>query len=201
MDSTLLLQRQALRQHMRRLRRSLSESQQFEASQQLAEHAILYSEIEQSQHIALFLSMDGEINTRPLIARLWHLGKEVYLPRIDPTHPTALLFQRFTPHTTLVKHRLGMLEPEENSDEICAFSELDVVVVPLVAFDSTGQRLGMGGGFYDRLLANWQETSVFPIGVAHDCQLQEALPIEAWDIPLPAVITPNRLWQWPKKEA
>ncbi|WP_241578812.1 5-formyltetrahydrofolate cyclo-ligase [Rosenbergiella nectarea] len=201
MDSPLHQQRQALRQHMRRLRRSLSESQQFLASQQLAEHAILYSVIEQSQRIALFLSMDGEINTRPLIARLWHLGKSVYLPRIDPTQPTSLLFQRFTPQTNLVKHRLGMFEPEENADEICTFSELDVVIVPLVAFDSTGQRLGMGGGFYDRLLASWQKTSVFPIGVAHDCQHQEDLPIESWDIPLPAVITPNKLWQWPDKEA
>lgn len=201
MDSSLAQQRQALRQHMRRLRRSLSDTQQFQASQQLAEHAILFSPIEQSHRIALFLSMDGEINTRPLIARLWHLGKSVYLPRIDPTSPTSLIFQRYTPHTNLIKHRLGMLEPEENSEEICALTELDVVIVPLVAFDSTGQRLGMGGGFYDRLLADWQKTSVFPIGVAHDCQLQEALPIESWDIPLPAVITPNRLWQWNNKEA
>jgi len=201
MDSLLHLQRQALRQHMRRLRRSLSESQQFDASQQLAEHATLFTAIAQSQRIALFLSMDGEINTRPLIARLWHMGKSVYLPRIDPAQPSSLLFQRYYPQTQLIKHPLGMFEPEANSDELCPFTELDVVIVPLVAFDSTGQRLGMGGGFYDRLLAGWQETSVFPIGVAHDCQHHDKLPIEAWDIPLPAVITPNKLWQWQKKEA
>lgn len=201
MDSTLTEQRQALRQQMRRLRRSLSESQQFEASQQLAERSILYSAIQHSQRIALFLSMDGEINTRPLIARLWHLGKSVYLPRVDPSNPTSLIFQQFTPQTNLIKHRLGMFEPEENSDESCPFSELDVIVVPLVAFDRAGQRLGMGGGFYDRLLADWQQTSVFPVGVAHNCQYQESLPIESWDVPLPAVITPNKLWQWPNKEA
>ena len=201
MELTLTQQRQALRQHMRLLRRSLSESQQFSAGQQLAEHAVLFSSLEQSQHIAAFLSMDGEINTRPLIARLWHLGKRVYLPRIDPTAPAQLLFQRYTPHTTLVRHPLGMLEPEENPAECIAFAALDVVIVPLVAFDSHGQRLGMGGGFYDRLLANWQATSVFPVGVAHDCQHQEQLPIEPWDVPLPAVITPTKLWQWGNQEA
>lgn len=152
MDSPLHQQRQALRQHMRCLRRSLSESQQFDASQQLAEHATLFTAIAQSQRIALFLSMDGGINTRPLIARLWHMGKSVYLPRIDPAQSSSLLFQRYYPQTQLIKHPLGMFEPEANSDELCSFTELDVVIVPLVAFDSTGQRLGMGGGF---MIACW----------------------------------------------
>ncbi|MBT0727863.1 5-formyltetrahydrofolate cyclo-ligase [Rosenbergiella australiborealis] len=201
MEPSLVQQRQSLRQHIRRLRCSLSEPQQFAAGQQLAEHAILFSPIQQAQHIALFMSMDGEINTRPLIARLWHLGKSVYLPRINPHQPTTLLFQRFTPQTTLVKHRFGMMEPEENCDECRPFTDLDVVIVPLVAFDSDGQRLGMGGGFYDRLLVNWQEAGVLPIGVAHNCQHQDTLPIQPWDIPLPAVITPNKLWQWGNKEA
>ncbi|MBT0721248.1 5-formyltetrahydrofolate cyclo-ligase [Tatumella sp. TA1] len=196
MELSLKPQRHALRQHMRQLRRSLSDAQHYAASQQLAEHAILFSVIEQSRNIALFLPIDGEINTRPLIARLWHLGKRVYLPRIDPLSPTRLLFQRYTPDTQLVKHHLGMLEPQEDLSECCQFEELDVVGVPLVAFDSHGHRLGFGGGFYDRLLADWQQTHVFPIGIAHDCQHLDNLPIEPWDVPLPAVITPTKLWQW-----
>ena len=67
---------------------------------------------------------------------------------------------------------------------------------PLVAFDEYGQRLGMGGGFYDRTLQNWQHYKTQPVGYAHDCQLVEKLPVEEWDIPLPAVVTPSKVWEW-----
>jgi 5-formyltetrahydrofolate cyclo-ligase len=60
-----------------------------------------------------------------------------------------------------------------------------------VAFDETGARLGMGGGFYDRTLTHWQKINTYPIGIAHDCQRVESVPIESWDIPLPEIITPN----------
>ncbi|MNP71069.1 5-formyltetrahydrofolate cyclo-ligase family protein [compost metagenome] len=54
----------------------------------------------------------------------------------------------------------------------------------------------MGGGFYDRTLQNWQQHGLQPVGYAHDCQCVEALPVEKWDIPLPAVVTPSKAWQW-----
>lgn len=54
----------------------------------------------------------------------------------------------------------------------------------------------MGGGFYDRTLQNWQHYKMQPVGYAHDCQLVEKLPVEEWDIPLPAVVTPSKVWEW-----
>ncbi len=69
-----------------------------------------------------------------------------------------------------------------------------MLITPLVAFDEYGQRLGMGGGFYDRTLQNWQHYKMQPVGYAHDCQLVEKLPVEEWDIPLPAVVTPSKVW-------
>jgi 5-formyltetrahydrofolate cyclo-ligase len=54
----------------------------------------------------------------------------------------------------------------------------------------------MGGGFYDRTLQNWQQYGLQPVGYAHDCQGVEALPVEKWDVPLPAVVTPSKLWEW-----
>ncbi len=71
-----------------------------------------------------------------------------------------------------------------------------MLVTPLVAFDRAGQRLGMGGGFYDRTLQHWRDHGFFPVGYAHDCQQVERLPVEEWDIPLPAVITPTQTWRW-----
>ncbi len=200
MEPELQRARQLLRSHMRHLRRSLDDAQQFQASQQLAEHAILFAPIAQAQRIALFFSMDGEINTRALIARLWHLGKTLYLPCIDHENPDQLSFQRYSADTPLEKHPLGMLQPVFNADDCCPMAELEVILVPLVAFDSQGQRLGMGGGFYDRLLVDWHRTGSYPIGIAHDCQHVTQLPVASWDIPLPAVITPAKLWQWPEHE-
>ena len=80
--------------------------------------------------------------------------------------------------------------------DVLPLSQLDVLVTPLVAFDESGQRLGMGGGFYDRTLQNWQQHGLQPVGYAHDCQAVEKLPVEKWDIPLPAVVTPSKIWQW-----
>lgn len=71
--------------------------------------------------------------------------------------------------------------------------QLDVVITPLVAFDITGNRMGMGGGYYDRTLANWRtDQRPLPIGYAHDCQQVDKLAKQHWDIPLPYIITPTQ---------
>lgn len=60
-----------------------------------------------------------------------------------------------------------------------------MMFIPLVAFDEKGERLGMGGGFYDRTLAGWQKKGFYPVGLAHDCQQVDELPAAQWDVPLP----------------
>ncbi len=146
--------------------------------------------------VAVFLSFDGELDTRPLIDRLWRAGKRVYLPVLHPFSPGNLLFLHYHPESELVVNRLNISEPELDVRDVLPLERLDVLVTPLVAFDTQGQRLGMGGGFYDRTLQNWQQHGLQPVGYAHDCQQVDALPSEEWDIPLPAVVTPSRLWVW-----
>lgn len=196
MSSPSPLDRHAIRQHLRHLRRHLTPEQQEKAAESLAERAINFAPVAQAQHIALFLSVDGEINTRPLIARLWQHKKQVYLPVLHPFAPGHLLFLRYTPETLLTPNKLRIPEPALDITQMATLDQLDVMLVPLVAFDSEGQRLGMGGGFYDRTLQNWQRHDVLPIGVAHDCQHVDAVPSADWDVPLPAIITPARLWLW-----
>ena len=189
-------QRQAIRQHVRHLRRALTDEQQEQAAEQLAEHALNYAPITEARNIALFLSVDGELNTRPLIARLWHLKKAVYLPVLHPFSPGNLLFLRYSPDTLLLKNKLRIPEPPLDIRQLTTLDQLDVMMVPLVAFDQHGQRLGMGGGFYDRTLQNWRQQGFLPVGVAHDCQRVDSLPVAEWDVPLPVVLTPSKLWQW-----
>ncbi len=195
MNPTLML-RQDIRKHVRNLRRDISDEQQQLAAVQAADHALNFAPIQQAQHIALFLSVDGEINTRPLIAKLWQRKQQVYLPVLHPFSTGQLLFLRYDEKTELKINRLRIPEPPLDIRNLLPLSELDVLIVPLVAFDAGGQRLGMGGGFYDRTLQNWQQHGFMPIGLAHDCQQVDTLPVEQWDIPLPALITPSKIWQW-----
>ena len=200
MSQSSLLDRHHIRQHVRHLRRALTPEQQEQAAALMAEHAVNFAPLANASRIALFLSVDGELNTRPLIAKLWQQKKQVYLPVLHPFAAGQLLFLRYTPETLLTPNKLRIPEPPLDIRELITLDRLDVMMVPLVAFDSSGQRLGMGGGFYDRTLQNWRRHGFLPVGVAHDCQRVERLPAEAWDVPLPAVLTPSRLWQWEQQE-
>ncbi len=188
--------RQTIRQTVRQHRRALSTDEQSHYALKAAQRMLALPEIIQAQNIALFLSFDGELDTAPLIRALWLANKAVYLPVLHPFSAGNLLFLRYSETTPLIRNRLKILEPRLDVRQVLPVAQLDVLVTPLVAFDSEGQRLGMGGGFYDRTLQHWQQYHFYPVGLAHDCQWVPELPTEAWDIPLPAVVTPSRLWQW-----
>ncbi|WP_392566746.1 5-formyltetrahydrofolate cyclo-ligase [Utexia brackfieldae] len=178
-----------LRQQMRRFRKSLSEQAQQMAGQALKEHVLKLSSVTQAKHIALFLSFDGEINTAPLITALWQQQKSIYLPLIHPFTPHQLLFIAYRPDTPLIAGPFGILRPQLDIRHLVAASQLDIIFTPLVVFDKRGYRIGMGGGYYDRLLADYHKQSFLPIGLAHDCQQIESVPNHPWDIQLPQIVT------------
>ncbi|WP_284973311.1 MULTISPECIES: 5-formyltetrahydrofolate cyclo-ligase [Atlantibacter] len=188
--------RQQIRQQIRLRRKSLTHEQQTQAAQQAAARMMGFAPVVEAQTVAAFLSFDGELDTRPLIEGLWRAGKKVYLPVLHPFSAGNLLFLRYFPDSDLVLNHFKIHEPALDVRHVLPLNKLDVLITPLVAFDATGQRLGMGGGFYDRTLQNWRAHGLFPVGYAHDCQQVDALPVEEWDIPLPAVITPTTTWQW-----
>ena len=191
---SVLTSRQQLRQHIRSLRRSLSAAQQQQASLDLVQQLLPRPEVQQAQHIALYLTNDGELDTTPLIQALWQQGKSLYLPLLHPVVPGYLVFQLYNHATLLKPNQFGIGEPELNCSLLRPVSELDLMFTPLVAFDSQGQRLGMGGGFYDRTLSQLAANHHCRlIGLAHDCQQVPQLPVEPWDQPLHAVATGSRL--------
>ncbi|MGG4663786.1 5-formyltetrahydrofolate cyclo-ligase [Providencia vermicola] len=196
MQDTLSTQRQQIRQTIRQARRQLTLEQQKIAAEHAKLNALQHPKIALAKNIALFLSFDGEINTQPLIDALWQQNKQVYLPVLHPFSAHHLLFLHYRPDSQLVKNRFNIAEPPLDVRDVLPPEQLDVMLIPLVAFDSQGQRLGMGGGFYDRTLANWQKSGFYPIGLAHDCQHVEQLPVAHWDIPLPEIITPKKIWRW-----
>ncbi|MBA0168516.1 5-formyltetrahydrofolate cyclo-ligase [Pectobacterium sp. CFBP8739] len=196
--SSTTASRQQIRQTVRQSRRLLTPDQQALFAQQACERVIAHPRIIGAESVAVFLSFDGELDTSPLIQQLWQQGKRVCLPVLHPFRAGHLLFLRYAPDTELVRNRLKIMEPRLDVRQVLPLPQLDVLLTPLVAFDRHGQRLGMGGGFYDRTLQyrNQMSHGPYPIGLAHDCQQVDALPVESWDIPLPEIITPSRHWQW-----
>ncbi|VEB21727.1 5-formyltetrahydrofolate cyclo-ligase [Avibacterium volantium] len=181
-------QRQIIRQQIRQLRQSLSPAEQNLAEQKITQQALDLIEKKQAKHIGLYLSFDGEISTKQLIQQLWKKNIAVYLPILHPFSANNLLFLRYHPNSSLQKNKFGILEPKLDVRNVLPTNELDIIFTPLVAFDKQGNRLGMGGGFYDRTLQNWQQKNFLPIGLAHQCQQVDALPVESWDIPLFGVL-------------
>ena len=177
--------RNQLRQQIRKTRANLTALQQQQAEDSITRQALGLIEERNAQHIALYISFDGEISTEKLIKTLWAQGKQVYLPVLHPFNPNHLLFLRYLPDTPMCQNKFGIWEPKLNVQNVLPLDELDILFTPLVAFDKQGNRLGMGGGFYDRTLQN---SSFIPVGLAHQCQQVEQLPTEAWDVPLHQIL-------------
>ncbi|AGH82091.1 5-formyltetrahydrofolate cyclo-ligase [Psychromonas sp. CNPT3] len=187
-----------IRLDMRRARNALSPFQQQNNAAQLLNRLQKNPRILRAKKIALSLTHDAEIDTLPFIHWCWENGKKVYLPVIHPFSPKHLLFLEYQRHTPLQLNRYRIAEPQLNVLTICPFSQLDIVFTPLVAFDKQGRRLGMGGGFYDRMLSPWlkNKTGPYPIGLAHDCQRIDTLPTNPWDVPQAEIFTPSAHYQF-----
>ena len=145
--------RPQLRRLLRKARRELSPCAQRLAArglyQQLAQHPLF----RRAKHIALYLPTDGEIDPRLLLREAQRRGKTTYLPVLSAWPRTKMVFQRLSPGEKLRPNRYRILEPRINHARQRKVWALDLVLLPLVGFDETGGRLGMGGGFYDRSLA------------------------------------------------
>tara|TARA_R110001606_G_C15378711_1_gene650207 strand:- start:937 stop:1533 length:597 start_codon:yes stop_codon:yes gene_type:complete len=194
--------RALIRQQIRKARNSLSKFEQKIAAESLkvnfTQHLKQQKTIENA-HIGIYFSNDAELDTSLLIKDLWTKNHTLYLPVIHPFNGTTLYFQRYEENSPMRANRYGILEPKLNCSQICPLAELDYLLMPLVAFDDNGNRLGMGGGFYDKTLAryekeNWQKPQL--IGLAHQCQHVPSLPVESWDVPLNYIITPQKIYHW-----
>lgn len=159
------LLKQKIRKHARLQRLSLTMTQQDEAAKRVANIIGQDKRIKEANNFAIFISFDGEINTNYLINMLWNKNKKVYLPALHPLKNRPLLFINYTPTTSLVVNRLNLYEPPLDFKKVLSLEQIDILFIPLVAFDYYGNRLGMGGGFYDRTLQQYNnKSSCFIIG-------------------------------------
>ena len=134
--------------------------------------------------VAGYYPINSEFDPRPLMQTLRLAGVRIGLPRMQGKGK-PLAFHRWIPGDKLVVGDYGIKEPRADSPSM----DPDIILMPLLAFDSRGGRLGYGGGFYDRTLAAFP--AAIAVGVAFDAQEVKTLPMEAHDRHLDAVITPS----------
>lgn len=191
--------RRRLRRELRLRRRQLSAEARRDAAKRLCRLLRQLPEIQHARRVALYLPNDGEIDPTPLIPWLERRGTRVHLPVLKPLSRNQLWFVHYHSGTPMVANRFGIPEPETRHGAHRARRTpawaLDVILLPLVGFDDEGQRMGMGGGFYDRTLAFTRGGGPRPrlIGLAHDCQRVERLPAAPWDVPLDVIISDARV--------
>ena len=185
-----------LRQQKREQRRQLSASQQAQHAEQLGTRILQHNTFIDCQRIAAYLANDGEIDPVHIIEQAWNLGKQVYLPVLS-AHENSLLFARYEANMPMCRNEFGIEEPNSAPEHWLKAEHMDLILVPLVAFDERGNRTGMGGGFYDRSLANTrqQENSTHLIGLAHEIQKTAQLEVQSWDIPLHAIATESDFYK------
>lgn len=180
--------RSQLRRQLRQQRQQLSTAARQANSAAICHHLLAALWFRRARRIGCYLATDGEPDLQPLLPLLAP-DTATWLPVIDTLTAQALRFRRWSAGMPLTRNRFGIGEPAA-ADSTPLWS-LDILLLPLVGFDRHGQRLGRGGGFYDRALADLARRPQRPIlvGVAHDFQECDSLPAAPWDVPLDRVVT------------
>lgn len=180
----MTLNKAQLRKRMRQQRQALDPPAQLRAASAVSSRVTQLPGWSAATRIALYLANDGEIDTSSMEAVCRNEGKQLFLPVIDESN--ELKFARWDSAVTLQTNRFGIPEPGADAER-SSVSALDIVLLPLVAWDLHGGRLGMGGGYYDRALAGVDGPLL--VGLAHALQQVARVPGDPWDISMDFVLT------------
>lgn len=185
------LDKKQLRLQCRQARKSLTSEQQFQHAQAVMQCLLDLPMLRlPALSIGVTLAFDGEVDLMPTMQALKQQHR-LYLPRLKSDTTLDFLFWR--ENADMKVNVLGI--PEPTGEQVISIAELDLVLMPLVAVDLQGNRLGMGAGYYDKSLAQASRRP-YLIGVAHHCQQVESLPVDPWDIPLDALVTEQGMTVW-----
>ncbi|WP_367606377.1 5-formyltetrahydrofolate cyclo-ligase [Legionella sp. W05-934-2] len=181
---------QIIRQNLRQIRSKLSPSCQMKASQHVCEKIKRLKVFRYAKKIALYHAINGEISLDILWKSAPYQGKFCYFPALKDNK--SLCFLPTTPATDKQDNRFGIPEPNVCHTQAIPVEDLDIIFMPLVAFDKMGNRLGMGAGYYDKTLAGIQGPLL--VGVAYQFQQLDHIKTHSLDIPLHAIITDKMIF-------
>jgi 5-formyltetrahydrofolate cyclo-ligase len=185
------LSKSDLRQHLRQARAQLAADQREMLNSAINRQLIHYARHAGHRVVAAFVAFDGEPDLGPAMKQLESEGIRIALPVIREASGRAdICFRHWSPASDMQPNRYGIREPVGTLD--VQLGEIDLVLIPLVAWDSSGGRLGMGASFYDRAFQPLEgERRPFRMGVAYQLQQVERVPLEPWDVALHGVLTEN----------
>ena len=190
-------QRKQLRDSLRLLRRNLVISEQKAASKAVYDSVTKQDFFTSANHLAFYLSFDGELNPKPILEKAVEENKSCYLPVISSNNQSEMSFRLYEEDMSLNENKWGIQEPSKLRSSISPLN-LEVVFVPLVGFDEKCFRLGMGKGFYDKAF-NFKSRNIAArpllVGLAHECQRVQEVPTESWDVRLDLVVTAERIYR------
>ena len=151
--------------------------------------------LSRARRIAAYYAIGGEVDCQFAVNSAWERGRDVFLPVL---HGQQLMFAIYSPNSEFLPNKYGIPEPIYPKGHLIHPREIDVVLAPLVAFDTNGNRIGMGGGYYDRsfrfMRDRKQWTRPHLIGLAYEFQKVPQIKACSWDVPLQKVVTENRIY-------
>ena len=174
-----------LRKTYQHLRAEQPLAAQIEHSNQVCQQIQALDVYQQAQIIALYQSTRSEINLNYLWLHVHYLHKKCYFPAIN--NNKKLLFLPAQPGDSMKLNQFHIAEPKICETFAISLENIDLMLIPLLAFDPHGNRLGYGGGYYDRALSTNRPKCL--LGVAFACQAHDNLPTDPWDIVLDGVVT------------
>ncbi|HET6466147.1 MAG TPA: 5-formyltetrahydrofolate cyclo-ligase [Nitrospiria bacterium] len=189
--STIEEEKRRLRGEVLALRNKLTTGQRVVRSADILQKLFELEAVRRAGWIHFYVSYGSEVETTGMIAHALSGGKHVTVPKMDPASRRLVLSELKDPVRELSPGPIGIPEPVSGAFRPVGFERMDLFVVPGIAFDPRGNRLGQGAGYYDRLLTPVAER-VPIIGLAFELQLVEALPTDDHDVRMNWVITEKR---------
>lgn len=182
-----------LRKQLRTRRRQLTVRQRQQASDDTLSVLRQQRLITAGRRVAVYWPFDGELDTTPIIIHAWSVRAQILLPVVSVLDKLRLGFAPLNPETDLKLDRYGIPTPQSSPGSVLTVQQIDLILLPLVAFDRHGSRLGMGAGHYDATVGYlrgrccWRRPRL--IGVGYSFQEVESVPLDAWDLVMHGVVT------------
>lgn len=176
-------EKQELRKAIRKLKREYRQEQLTTLSLEVIDRLWKEPHFAKAKTVMLYCALPDEVDTRELLDRCVEEGKKVLLPKV--TGDTTMELRQYTGSADLAVGAFGILEPSGNT--FTDFDTIEVAVIPGMAFDSSGNRLGRGKGYYDRFLS-MLPARIYKIGVCFDFQKFKHIPADTTDIRMDLVI-------------
>ena len=189
------IRRAAQRQAILQQRKALTKEEVYALSQLVLARVLSHPYLQQPRLIASYLSCSGELDTITLNEQLQNKQHQLCLPVISPTERGIMDFHRYHSLAELRPNKFNIQEPLPSQESLVRPPELELVVVPLVGFTGSGARLGMGGGYYDRILKQISPNCL-KLGLAYDFQRNDEIESKDWDVPLDEIITPTQHYRF-----